>query len=174
MSRNTVLETYRLRLEEDDWNLRGKGSTSSRTRNGGSGRPQLCKGVYNESSSSSDSDYQADEETSSSSESDADEQEDEEEQLKKPPPPWLFLEFESLKKCMEKNCRCPKCNGPVKMSVKMLCLASNVMVSCADKDCGYVDVSDLPATAKVGAKVNVDDHERSTDFAINVLFVKDF
>jgi hypothetical protein len=96
MSRNTVLETYRLRLEEDDWNLRGKGSTSSsRTRNGGSGRPQLCKRVYNESSSSSDSDYQADEETSSSLESDADEHEDEEEQLKKPPPTRLFLEFES-------------------------------------------------------------------------------
>jgi hypothetical protein len=65
----------------------------------------------------------------------------------------------------------------MKMSVKMLCLASNVMVSCADKDCGYVhvDVSDLPATAEVRAKVNVDDRERSTDFAIiNVLFVIGF
>jgi hypothetical protein len=56
------------------------------------------------------------------------------------------------------------------MRVKTLCLASNVMVCCLlDEDCGYVDVSDLPSTAKVGAKV--DDWEWSTNFAINVLYM---
>jgi hypothetical protein len=89
----------------------------------------------------------------------------------KPPATRLFLEYESLKKCMEKNCRCLKCNGPVEMGVKTLCLASNIMVSCINKDCGYIDVSDLPATAEVLA---IDTRERSTDFAINVLYVVGF
>jgi hypothetical protein len=180
-NRNTVLESNRLRLQEDDWNLPG-GSTSSRTRSGGSSvRTQR---LVNQSSSS-DSDYEADEESSSEDEEVVedledfftdeellDEEEEEEEEDKKPPPTRLFLELQSLKKCMEKNCRCPNCHGPMEMNVKTLCLASNVMVSCKDQDCGYIDVSDMPATAEVGAAKNDDQRrERSTDFAINVLFV---
>jgi hypothetical protein len=164
-TRNTVLEHNRLRPQEDGWNLAGLGgSNSSRTRNGGSGRPQLSRRLYHKESSSSDSDYEDDEE-SSDEESDIDGEEEEEENSKKPPPSRLFLEVDSLKSCMERNCRCPKCNGPVEMKVKTLCLASNVMVCCKDKDCGYVDVSALPATAEVGAKVNVDDRGR------NILYV---
>jgi hypothetical protein len=45
------------------------------------------------------------------------------------------------------------------------------MVCCLDKDCGYVDVSDLPATAEILA---IDGRERSTDFAINALYVLGF
>jgi hypothetical protein len=40
------------------------------------------------------------------------------------------------------------------------------------KDCGYIDVSNLPATAEIGAKV--DDRNRSTDYSINVLYVLEF
>jgi hypothetical protein len=130
--------------------------------------------LYNESSS--DSSYEANGESSSEEEvveeyDDSDsKQQALEEDDKKPPPTRLFLELESLKKCMEKNCRCPKCNGPVEMKVKTLCLASNVMVCCMKKDCGYIDVSNLPATAEIGAKV-LDDRNRSTDYSIkNVLY----
>jgi hypothetical protein len=99
---------------------------------------------------------------------------EEEEGEKKPPPTRLIVEHESLKRCMERNCRCIKCDGQVEMKVKTLCLASNVMVKCLDKECGYIDVSDLPpATANVGAKTKTD-RERSTDFAINVLYVLGF
>jgi hypothetical protein len=46
----------------------------------------------------------------------------------------------------------------------LLCLASNVMLCCTKKGCGFVDVSALPATAEVGAK----------DFAINAPYVIGF
>jgi hypothetical protein len=176
-NRNTVREQARLKLQEDDWNLNGSirsNSSNTRTRNGGSGRPNLVKRVYNEQQSSSDSDFQeALSELSSDDElyEEEEEQEDEEE-WKKPPPTRFVLEYESLKKIMEKNCRCPKCNGPVEMKVKTLCLASNVMICCPKKDCGYVDVSDMPATSEVGTKT--DDRERITDFSINVLYVLGF
>jgi hypothetical protein len=174
ISRNTVREEARLRLGEVGWNLVGGEVPSSRTRGGGTGRPNLSvrRSYFNESSpdvSSVDSDYEADEE--SSSEEDLDSDVEEEKELK-PPPTRLILEYESLKKCMEKNCRCPRCDGPVHMDVKTLCLASNVMVSCIDKECGYVDVSDLPATAQVPVGPKADERERSTDFAINVLYVQ--
>jgi hypothetical protein len=104
--------------------------TSSRTRNGGSGRPNLCiKRIYN-AESTTDSDYEADEDSSSEDEVEFDnstgeeeeeeEAEDDDETSTKPSPTRLFIEYESLKKCMEKNCRCLKCNGPVRMTVKTL------------------------------------------------------
>jgi hypothetical protein len=127
-NRNTVFERTRLGLQEDGWNLAGTESTSRLTRNAGSGRPNLVKRVFNESSS--DSDYEADEESSSSEEEEdftVDDEEADDEDTK-PPATRLFLEYESLKKCMEKNCRCQKCNDPVEMKVKTLCIAFNVMV----------------------------------------------
>jgi hypothetical protein len=156
-TRNTVLEYNRLAYEEG-WNLAGIACTTSRTRNAGSGRP---KRALEEQSSSTDSDYEADEESASEQEEVAVEEDFTDEELEeevaavlvedqdddaKPRPTRLLLELESLKKCMEKHCRCLKCNGPVKMEVKTLCIASNVMVYCIDKGCGYVDVSDMPAT----------------------------
>jgi hypothetical protein len=149
-TRNTVREHARLRLGEEGWNLTTASTTEtiSRTRYGGSGRPNLLR----QSLSSSDSDYESEEESSLEGESGDDSDDDstdsmgledvEEDDKNKPTSDRLFLEFESLKKCMEKNCRCPVCNGPVEMKVKTVCLASNVMVSCIDKDCGYVDVSE--------------------------------
>jgi hypothetical protein len=65
-----------------------------------------------------DSDYEADEE--SSSEEDLDSDVEEEKELK-PPPTRLILEYESLKKCMEKNCRCPRCDGPGKCGNESMC-----------------------------------------------------
>jgi hypothetical protein len=180
-SRNTVREEARLRLGEDGWNLiSGSTGTTSRTRHGGSGRPNPHhrRSHFNEDpTSSTDSDYEADsssdDESASSDDSSSVELEvEEDDDNKKPPPTRLFVELESLKKCMEKNCRCPNCNGPVEMKVKTLCLASNVMVCCLDNTCGYVDVSDQPATAELGEKT--DDRERSTDFAINILYVLGF
>jgi hypothetical protein len=172
--RNTVHESYRLGLGEDDWKNLAFGTSNRRTRNGGSGRPNLSIKVLE--SSTTDSDYEGSDEEDSSEEeelesSDEEEEQEDEDEGKKPDPTRLFLEYQSLKKCMEKNCRCPKCNGPVEMKVKTLCLACNVMVCCLDTDCGYVDVSELPATAEIGLSK---DRERTTDFAINVLYVLGF
>jgi hypothetical protein len=161
--RNTIQENYWLATKQDGWNLAGVSlAATSRTRNAGSGRLNLVKRVYNECSSTTDSDYEAAESSSkeevefNEESSDGEEEEvDEDDEQKKPQPTRLFLEYESLKKCMEKNCRCPKCDGPVRMKVKTLCLASHVMLCCVDTDCGYVDVSEQPATAEVGARLMI-------------------
>jgi hypothetical protein len=65
------------------------------------------------------------------------------------------------------------------MKVKTLCLASNVMLCCKDEDCGYIDVSELPATAEIATVHPVNnkfiDREKSTDFAaVNTLYVHGF
>jgi hypothetical protein len=73
---------------------------------------------------------------------------------------------------MEKNCRCPECNGKVEMQVKTICLASSVMLCCKDEDCGYIDRSELPASAKIGEAT--DERGRSTDYAVNALYVLGF
>jgi hypothetical protein len=114
-ARATQHEIYQLGSSEDGWNLAGTTfNTGSRTHYAGSGRPSLVKRVYNESST--DSDYQADEDTSSKEEVEFNENsffdeelKDEEEVLQeKPSCTRVILEIESLKKCMEKNCQCPK------------------------------------------------------------------
>jgi hypothetical protein len=73
---------------------------------------------------------------------------------------------------MEKSCRCPECNGTVEMQVKTICLASSVMLCCKDEDCGYIDQSELPASAKIGEAM--DERGRSTDYAVNALYVLGF
>jgi hypothetical protein len=177
---STVKERHRLGSKHDGWNLPGATlvNTSSRTRNAGSGRPNLTIKKCPADSSTTNSDYEEESSESSIEDVESSDEEDEEEVMKKPEPTRLFIEYDSLKKCMEKNCRCPRCNGPVEMKVKTLCLASNVMLCCTDLDCGYVDVSDLPATAEI-MNPNIGnplvDRERSTDFAIiNVLYVLGF
>jgi hypothetical protein len=118
---------------------------------------KASKRHYNECSSTTGLDYEA-AESSSSEEVEFDEESfvgeeevdhEHDDKQKKALPTRLFLEYESLKNCMEKNCRCWKCDGPVTMKVKTLCLVSPVMLCCADNDCGFVDVSEQPATAEV-------------------------
>jgi hypothetical protein len=53
--------------------------------------------------------------------------------------------------------------------VKIMCLASSLVVCCKDKVCGFVDHSEAPAPAKVGE--TTDDRARSTDYALNMLYV---
>jgi hypothetical protein len=90
---------------------------------------------------STDSDFEfvasssSEEEDKIVSEGDEEEEEDlcGDEEEKKPNFTRLLLEYDSLKKCMEKNCQCPEeCNGEVEMQVKTICLTSSVMLCCKD------------------------------------------
>jgi hypothetical protein len=177
MSRNTVHESYRLGSKQTDWSLPGTASIpiTSRTRGGGHGRPNFCKRVHDESSTDSDFVVCSSSSSESDSEEDADEEEDEEvleEDGVKPSCTRIIVEHESLRKCMEKNCRCLVCNGPVMMEVNTLCLASNVMLRCKDDDCGWIEHSDPPAVAKIG--VSTDERQKTTGYAINALYVLGF
>jgi hypothetical protein len=96
--------------------------------------------------------YDDDDISDDSEEEDEDSEDDDGDDWKKPSCTRLILEMDLLKKCIEKNCHCPKCDGLIEIKMKTLCLASNVMLCYKDVDCGYVDVSDLPAKAARGCK----------------------
>jgi hypothetical protein len=73
---------------------------------------------------------------------------------------------------VEKNCHCSKCLGPVEVSIKTVCIASRVILTCTNEDCGFVYNGAHPAPANL--QNTDDDRERTTDFAINILYVLGF
>jgi hypothetical protein len=166
--------------KESDWNLVG-GATSqpcaSRTRYSGNGRPNLVKREVNEfsvvvaddSEDSDDGDWEEEEEE----EEDVDEEVDDssEDVVLKPEATRVFMEVSALKDILQKHCVCPDCHEPLdEIAVKSLCLATTIKMTCSY--CGYIYYSDAPAKAEVGERI--DDRERSTDYAVNVLFVLSF
>jgi hypothetical protein len=170
-------ESSKLGSREEDWNL-VSGLVASRTRGGGTGRPSnlmldtfnnqvsYCRD-YEEADamygvSSDDSDYE-----------DEDDDVDEVLVLKDPKPDAtnVIVEVAALTESIEKNCRCKECNGPVEASTNTICIATSFMIACKDAMCGWVYHSNPPAAAVVPA---LDKRERSTDYAMNVLYVLGF
>jgi hypothetical protein len=173
---STVKEDYRLASKQDGWNLPA-GTVVNRTRNAGSGRPNLRLAKRDSNDSSTDDSEYDDEDVSSSEDLEEEQFEDdldiEDDGDNKPPASRLIIEVAALKKIMEDNCQCPECKGPVEMKVNTICIASNVILCCLDEECGFIDHSDLPASAKVEEEVD-DRHDRITDYAVNVLYVLGF
>jgi hypothetical protein len=70
--------------------------------------PSFAEKLHNESLLDLDCNVDDEQSFSFKEEVELEEEEEEEEgdenEDKKPAPTWLFIEFESLKKCMEKNC----------------------------------------------------------------------
>jgi hypothetical protein len=73
---------------------------------------------------------------------------------------------------LEKNCHCAECHGHVEVSIKTICIASQIILTCKDKDCGFTFNSAPPASTTIGD--NNDDRERTIDFAINVNYILGF
>jgi hypothetical protein len=99
------------------------------------------------------------------------EEEEEEGKSKKPPASSVIMDVSALVEGFEKNSVCMDCNGPVKVAVKHVCLASSFILTCTNKKCGYVYHSQPPAAAGVAF---TDNRERTTDYAVNVLYVLGF
>jgi hypothetical protein len=104
------------------------------------------------------------------------EAEDEKQLLKereKPPATRVIVEVNALTRLFEGNVYCPQYAGSITLEVKTLCLASSLVVSCNDVNCGFVLHGDPPATTTVHERVR-DYRERSTNYAANVLYVLAF
>jgi hypothetical protein len=86
----------------------------------------------------------------------------------KPAANRVILEVDPFLETLEKHCQCPNCNGPVIPAVKTICLASAVVLTCANKKCGYV-LHNRPSAAIVGSHPDAPAREKSTDSAINIL-----
>ena len=70
---------------------------------------------------------------------------------------------------VEKNTKCPLCGGKVELLEDTLTLATQFRLQCTKKDCAFIDYgTDL---AKATVFEGTDKRERSTDYAVNVLFV---
>lgn len=172
-SSTLVNESNKLKAKESDWNLAGiDGSLArTRTRHSGQGRPNLKRRedawpVEVVNLESSDSEYLH--ESSSSSEDDGEEDEDE---GKKPPASRVILEVSALVSMFQKLCLCPQCGGQLSMSLKTVCIATSMVMTCDRRKCGFIHYSDPPAPVNLDSK---DNRERSTDYAINVLYVVGF
>jgi hypothetical protein len=187
-------ERSKLGSKDSDWkNLAGLSPSlkTTRTRNGGNGRPDLKKrmrliNLLQDSSSSSSS--SASVSSGSGSESDwnacsdedsycsSDEAADEIQLVKettKPPATRVILEVDALTKAFEANAICQECAGSVSLDVNTMCLASSLVVTCDNVNCGYVFHGEQPAPTKVHEET-LDKRERSTDYAVNVLYVTAF
>jgi hypothetical protein len=175
-------EKSKLSNKEEGWQLRGGtvngAAVTSRTRHGGNGRPNFtCRGRLLESvngfrayasESSEDSSWSG---NSQSSSSESEDDEGLEEEKTKPPPSRVIMEVKSLKSTLEKTSRCLECYGSVDVSLQTLCLATSVMMSCKNPKCAFVYYSDPPAQVTLE---RLDNRARSTDFAINSLYVLSF
>jgi hypothetical protein len=174
-------ETYKLKNKENDWKLNGDASSgvpSTRTRKGGSGRPNLARDVIDLAESSAaislhssfdeseDSDW-----TPTNREWDTTSSSEEDEEALKPSATRVIMEVIPLKTCMEKTCRCQECDGPVEVFFRTICIATSFMLCCKNPRCGYVYYSDPPAQVTVERG---DNRERSTDYALNILYVLGF
>jgi hypothetical protein len=177
-----------LACKEKDWKLPGTVVVNTRTRNGGTGRPNMSirKKMFNESESESeDDDSEANEELieiagppiEEIDKDDTSTVEEEDDDLTpkeggKPPHTRAIFELEGLMETLSMHCRCPQCGGQLKPSTKSTCLATKLKLTCT-KACGYIHYIKAPAEASIG-NIGAPSRDRSTDYAINVLFVLAF
>jgi hypothetical protein len=89
----------------------------------------------------------------------------------KPEATRVILEVDALSTAFSENCRCTECNSKVEVELKTTCLATSIELTCMNNDCGYIYYSNPPAQVKTN---NEDKRERSTDYAVNILYVLGF
>jgi hypothetical protein len=189
-------QSNKLAHKETDWNLAGSQKAAvitTRTRNGGSGRPCFVhrkKAFIKPLSSGSDSESLVESESGEEDVDDIDEileplpvtgvllnedEQDTEADTNKPPNTLAILEVAGLLETLTTHCRCPCCDAAMKPRIATLCLSSTVILDCFNEICGYVHESPDTAKAKVGRQeVARPSRNRSTDYAINILWVLGF
>ena len=161
---STDKEIDKLSFKEGDWNLAGSAITETRTRFAGQRVPS--QRPLDEPSSSDESEYEyytSDESTVSV----------EIENKVKPAASRYLMEVDSLKKILEDFSRCTVCGSAVNVSFQTICLATNIKLTCQKSDCPFVYHSPGPSETAIHQHDD-DNYERSTDYAVNVLYVLGF
>ena len=161
-------EANKLSSKESDWKLAGTTSTTSRTRHGGNGRPNFQSRRLLLESLDDDSSHSETETTTIDAEDVAPEG-------KKPAATRVLLEAAALEKTILECGRCKECNkdGTLQVEMKTVCLATRMKVSCKDPTCSFLYCSDAPAATSIHMD-NDDSYERTTDYAVNVLYAIGF
>jgi hypothetical protein len=94
------------------------------------------------------------------------------EKFKKPAHNRVVVEVEHIDKAIA-SLACRDCGEAVKVSIKTVCLASSIGFECTNEDCGFIYHPEAPAGTTIHL-ARGDNFERSTDYAINVLYVIGF
>jgi hypothetical protein len=192
------LESFKLAAKESDWNLAGTtqvgGEARSRTRSGGRGKPnsdyrrqQFLEPVSDGEGADADDEAEpagafteeVDDDVSIGEEED-EESESEDGQVKKkkkkkkkkkakPPATRVIVEVEALMETLQTCSRCNECGGELEISLKTTCIATSIKMTCKSSTCGFIFYSNPPALADLDS--TLDKRERSTDYAINILYV---
>jgi hypothetical protein len=171
--RNVGRETNKLASKETDWNLAvANASTLTRTRHGGKGRPNLellrqKREIIG--SSSSESEYEEEEAAVVV----------EEEEIvppktrKKPPFTRVLLEVDNLEEAFQ-NFLCPSCGEQsLELKLRTVCIATSISFVCKREACAFTFEPKTPAPTTLHIAQN-DNYERTTDYAVNVLYVVGF
>jgi hypothetical protein len=190
------VQSNKLLNKEKGWKWEGDHeSVTTRTRHGGNGRPTFVhrKKAFIEPVSDNDieseqedvdEDAEVDEileplpvagagDTTDVNDDDDDDPDYDDEN--KPKHTHAILEVVGLMDTLVAHCRCPCCDAGMNPSLSTLCLSSTITLECSNEICGCVHRCTDSAQAKVGSQVNrTVTHNRSTDYAINVLWVLGF
>lgn len=158
-------ERGKLQPKETDWKLPGSDTTTTRTRYGGQ---RVGKEPQRAKHSSSDSSFEG--YTSSSDEDDGSYVA---EKSLKPDPSRFLFEEEVLTKMLEQTAVCQDCGGALRVEYKTVCLATRISLQCREEKCSFVYHSQGMAETTVHA-AQEDGYERTTNYAVNVLFVLGF
>jgi hypothetical protein len=157
-------EASKLAHKKTDWNLPGSGGmTESRTRKNPKKNRQ-----YKDSSESSNSEGSFEDVSSTNSDGDEDDidgaEEEEVECM------GVIVEVDSLQNLIKRNTKCPECGGKIQMLNETVTLATSWRLECLSKECSFIDYADSLAAARL-PHINEDGHQRSTNFAVNALYV---
>jgi hypothetical protein len=142
---NVRAEKQKLALGEDGWNLNGGSLVlPSRTRGGGTGRPNMARFAEDDTTSESDASIAiAEEVTASEEEPVVEEADDGDKKKAKPSASRVILEVDSLSKAIAAVGRCQDCGSEeLEVEMKTICLASSVVISC--KQCDFVYKAEPP------------------------------
>jgi hypothetical protein len=147
-------------------------TTQTRTRRNGQGRPDLAsigrrKSLEISSESSSGS--------AEALSDDSSEEEEEEPVAKKPLKPEntrVLLEIKQLSKVFNQF-GCPKCGSTVRMNIRTVCIATSIGFECGRESCQFFFHLEQPSPTTIH-KEQGDNFKRTTDYAINVLYVLGF
>jgi hypothetical protein len=178
-----AIESYKLAPPDSGWNLAGCAAPASRTRSGHGSEKSTSSGSKAADAAvdavgreppqapliiETDTDADADDEAEEDEDLDESEEEHEEKKRSKPEATRVIIEVSAMMDTLAKNCRCMECGSEIKPELETTCIATSIKLTCKSSACGYLFYSGPPATASVG---KVDKRERSTDYAVNVLFV---
>jgi hypothetical protein len=90
----------------------------------------------------------------------------------KPPNNRAIVEVEQISTLMA-QLACRDCGEAVKVTFRNVCLATSVGVQCTNESCGFIFHPQPPAATTMHIERG-DNFERSTDYALNVLYVLGF